>query len=788
MVFPFIFLVCVVLTVYMAVKHDKWKYMLASFVLVALVVLMESGILDTFIDCIVDFLKAKRLQVEFVALLITFILTAAMWNRNRLSKQTDERVRKIKFDYLETIPVAGFIEENVDLQKTGWEKYIKTLSERLAKTRPNGESFALGIAGDWGSGKTTFLNQLRSQLERSFQVIDFNPWVCTDAHVVIAEFFNTLKTNFPKSDKELISDIGHYVRLLTDVDILPKSLASLVEVFSKTSSNSVTALKTEIENKLKKADNRYAVLIDDLDRLQHDELFEILRLIRITASFSNIIFVVTYDRHHIQAMLQQHGISDGSQYVKKIFNTELILPGVEPYTLPMMLNEEIESLLGRESHILATISGAIFQKSNFETYDLLCYLKNFRDVKRFAMAFVTNVTTVESYPPGEFSFTDYFWLEILRYIDNDSYCILRVNPQMFLTLSNQILKVKDVLNVADETKRVLNQLFSSQDGRPQNSIVYMHNFHNYFCYRIQDNKLSHFEFHQLLETNNMSEMQGTVGAIFAQRKLPSLVELIKNISVSQLSTEQEKRNYITLMYAIISSSGYSFISVIKDKMQKCKCASCDLEALTAHAKRLLHDLVHQSSTQQRGYINILLASLHSVCHFNYMDELPVCIDYESIIDDEFLVKESEANLRAILSARNKPLDITNVTTCNSNLRRFLENATVEYETDVTYEPEESHYKCLPFNVLLEYCSQNPSDKLDQFMEPFTFKEYEMTYIEIEDIRCDRLHKIEKIFGSLNNFALFTYKCFTNSEEEKDRWIVENWKIEKPEIIVSNTIE
>lgn len=782
MVFTMILLVCVVLTAYLAVKYDKWKFMLASFVLVTLVVLMESGILDAFIGCMVEILEANRLLIELVAPLFTLCLTAAMWNRDRDRKRTEERERKKKLDYIKSIHVAGFIDENEDLQKTGWEKYVKTLSERLAKTRLEGESFALGIAGVWGSGKTTFLSQLRTELERSFQVVDFNPWVCTDAHVVIAEFFNTLKANLPKRDKELISDIGDYVRLLTDADVLPKPIATLVEVISDTSSSSITALKSEIEKKLKKADNRYAIIIDDLDRLQQDELFEILRLIRITASFSNIIFVVTYDRHHIEAMLHQHGISDGAQYVKKIFNTEIILPSVEPYTLPMMLKEEIETLLGHESQILESISEAIFQNSSFETYDLFFYLKNFRDVKRFAMAFATNVTTVESYSPGEFSFTDYFWLDILRYIDNDTYCTLRVNPQAFLTLSNQILKVKDSLHVAEETQRVLNQLFSSHKGRPQNSIVYMHNFHNYFCYRIQDNKLSQLEFHQLLNIADMSGMQEAVGAIFTQRKLRSLVALINNISVSHLSTDQEKlRNFMTLMFAMIPYKVDRFIFIIKDKMQKSNFISIDSDALTAHAKRLLHDLVLQSSMQQRGYINRLLASLHSVCHYNTNEEDPVCCDYESIIDDVTLVEESEANLRAILSARKQPLDLSNVTATDSNLRRFLENATVEYETDITYEPVESHYRCLPFNVLLEYCFHHPSDKLDRFMEPFAFTEDEMSYAEEEEIRNERLHEIEQVFGCLKNFALFTYKCFTNSEEEKDRWIVEYWKIKKPEL-------
>lgn len=769
--------VIIVIAAYVAIKHEKWKYMLVSTILAIVIVLRGYGILDELVACTGSYVSNYQLSAYLLVAFLTFISTAALWSRNRDKMNKETRERKRKTDYISKIKIAGFVEGDEDLRKTGWEKYIKTLGERLSKTRLCGESFALGIAGDWGSGKTTFLSQLRPELEKSFQVVDFNPWACTDANIVIADFFNTLKAYFPKSDKELLHDINHYVRLLTDADILPKPISALTG-FGGVSSNSLTSLKTQIEERLKRANNRYAIIIDDLDRLQQDELFEILRLIRITASFSNIVFVVTYDRHHIQSMLQQYGISEGLQYVKKIFNTEVILPGVEPYTLPMMLKEEIEKLLGDNSQIPAVIDEAIFHKSSFETYDLLCYLKNFRDVKRFAMAFAANATTVENYSPGEFSFPDFFWLEILRYIDYDTYSTLRVNPSEFLTLSNNFLKVKENLPLAGETQKVLNQLFSTHKGRPQNSIVYMHNFHNYFSYRIQDNKLSQVEFQKFLQIADLNRMKEAVGAIFAQRKQQSLVQLFNNMSVCQLATEQEKLNYITLMFALIPQTSVGFIPIIKDKLQKSNFLTNNSGALKVHVTQLLHDFV-ENGNKQRNYINQLLTNLYSDCYYDSTDEYSIHYNYESIIDDTTLVEESEANLRAIFAARKQLVDITEVTAPSSNLRKFLENATTSYATDVTYQPIESYYKCLPFNALLDYFSQHQSDKLDLFMEPFAFKDDEKADAEDYDVFNSRLHEIEKVFGSLKDFAVFTYKCFTNPDEEKDQWIVNYWKIKRP---------
>lgn len=187
----------------------------------------------------------------------------------------------------------------------------------------------------------------------------------------------------------------------------------------------------------------------------------------------------------------------------------------------------------------------------------------------------------------------------------------------------------------------------------------------------------------------------------------------------------------------------------------------------------------ENGNKQRNYINQLLTNLYSDCYYDSTDEYSIHYNYESIIDDTTLVEESEANLRAIFAARKQLVDITEVTAQSSNLRKFLENATTSYAADVTYQPIELYRKCLPFNALLDYYSQHQSDKLDLFMKPFAFKDDEKADAEDYDVFNSRLHEIEKVFGSLNDFAVFTYRCFTNPDEEKEKWIVNYWKIKRP---------
>ena len=219
----------------------------------------------------------------------------------------------------------------------------------------------------------------------------------------------------------------------------------------------------------------------------------------------------------------------------------------------------------------------------------------------------------------------------------------------------------------------------------------------------------------------------------------------------------------------------NYLNTIKEKLNIYNFSDLDKDTLSEHTKKLIHQIV-QGNKIPRGYINVLLSQLHSRCHYDSCDEQSVCYDYQSIIDDEFLVEESEDNLKTIFASKKDPVNILSVTTSNNGLRLFLENATVDYATDISYNPPTDSYKCLPFGVLLEYFSEHKSDKLNEFMKPFEFEEDEWGLAEDDGYFEQRRNQIEKVFGSLENYKEFTYKCFTNPDEDKDRWIKTYWKI------------
>ena len=59
----------------------------------------------------------------------------------------------------------------------------------MPRDRLKKESLAIGISGNWGSGKTSFLKSMQKRMNADYRVVTFNPWTCTDKEQIISQFF-----------------------------------------------------------------------------------------------------------------------------------------------------------------------------------------------------------------------------------------------------------------------------------------------------------------------------------------------------------------------------------------------------------------------------------------------------------------------------------------------------------------------------------------------------------------------------------------------------------------------
>ena len=187
------------------------------------------------------------------------------------------------------------------------DNYIISLIHNIKKIDVTGESFAIGITSPWGSGKTTFLNQLKVGLQKDVHgciIIQFNPWKSSGKDFIIRDFFRTLQCSLEPYCKEigkLLSTYAAFLLELYDDKLVTKFIKSVI---GKKRCDSLNSLQIRIETILEKIDCPIYIFIDDLDRLDKEEAFEVLKLIRNSASFKRIIYIVAYDKNYLIDILR----------------------------------------------------------------------------------------------------------------------------------------------------------------------------------------------------------------------------------------------------------------------------------------------------------------------------------------------------------------------------------------------------------------------------------------------------------------------------------------------------
>src|SRR5690606_19757630 len=140
-------------------------------------------------------------------------------------------------------------------------------------------------------GKTSFLNILKDRLiQNNNVIIEFNPWLSPNSNSLTTDFFTTLENQLKKhiETNNIILDYGE---ALSKINHNHNPLSYFSHLFNKDVNLNNHFLK--INNVISKINKPLFVLIDDVDRLDNHEVFNLLRMVRNSGNFSRINFIVT---------------------------------------------------------------------------------------------------------------------------------------------------------------------------------------------------------------------------------------------------------------------------------------------------------------------------------------------------------------------------------------------------------------------------------------------------------------------------------------------------------------
>jgi predicted KAP-like P-loop ATPase len=298
------------------------------------------------------------------------------------------------------------VDSNEDLLDRG--KFVEDIYKEIVSF-PFDNSFVFGLFGGWGEGKTSVLNLLKKKFKErdDFLVFDFNPWYFKDKESILKAFYNglerTLSNKFvlPLEFSRTVNKYLHFISFGTNVGL---------GIDFSNKNESAEEMKQRIGSYLKKAKIKVLVVIDDIDRLQPDEVIQVFSLVKCNADLKNTIFVLSFDPLVIERLLQKEFNSD-KQYIEKIIQMPINLPAIPRESIGNFLINEINELLKRMS-ISDDKKKNFYEREFLPTYRT--YISKLFRTLRHAKRYINGLSATLPSIKSEVNLNDFLILEVIR--------------------------------------------------------------------------------------------------------------------------------------------------------------------------------------------------------------------------------------------------------------------------------------------------------------------------------------------------------------------------------------
>jgi predicted KAP-like P-loop ATPase len=414
------------------------------------------------------------------------------------------------------------------------------LSKRIARTiidREMRECIVIGIYGAWGEGKTSVINLIETELklEENILVIKFNPWRYNDENSLLIQFFQKLADSLNKDIITKLEKAGKFIEKYGK--LVPIELPFIGNIGEKAESLGknlkevdTEVLKERVEKIIVETNLKIVILIDDIDRLDKNEIHSIFRLVKLTADFTNTTYILSFDEDMVAAAIgERFGAGNkesGQNFLEKIIQVPITIPVAQPAALNEFCFEMINRILDSNKIELSEneVKRFISEFSN----NLLNKLKT----PRLAVRYVNTLSFSLPLLYGEVNLVDLMLFEAIKIFYPSHYEFIKENPDYFiLSYSNTYSHVKDndkINSVKKELEKLalgltklqnksierllchlfptLNEVLSNYYNHSGNSNDWFKNkriassryFNKYFSYSVIKGELSDVQFESFL--------------------------------------------------------------------------------------------------------------------------------------------------------------------------------------------------------------------------------------------------------------------------------------------------
>jgi predicted KAP-like P-loop ATPase len=353
------------------------------------------------------------------------------------------------------------------LRRADFADRIATVLSELSPRE--GRVFA--IRGGWGFGKSSLKNLVTERLDakKVADWLDFNPWQWGDADTITRALFSQIaarlggdhspgaldraealrrygailtgsgtsikeyagKTSFLSTvvtNASLVAiatgigfelpTVARVAAFLLGASVIVPILGQVILFFAPDRTNdSLDKIRKDLEERLRELDRPLVVFVDDIDRLEPDQIRMLLRQVKANANLPNIVFVLLFQPSIVERALDPVADNDGRAFLEKIVQANFDLPAVPVSMVHQLFAAELEELVGA----YATTANGFSQRRWGNAY-IGCVqpmLRNLRDARRLISSIAVHLPLHVASDVFEVNIVDFLLLETLRVFEPD---------------------------------------------------------------------------------------------------------------------------------------------------------------------------------------------------------------------------------------------------------------------------------------------------------------------------------------------------------------------------------
>lgn len=373
------------------------------------------------------------------------------------------------------------------------KQFAQRLAESILKLNING-AFTIGLYGKWGCGKTSIVNILEQEIESLQEstdeserliVVRFEPWNFSNCDQLLSQFFimfaselKKLSKRFGKKDR-ILNQVGEaletYSEMFSLVEAIPvfgKALSlilhkgtSVIGGNLKNKGKDISSQKQfiiDILNRAKQKHN-FLIIIDDVDRLNNDQIRQIFQLITSIANFPKMRYLVVFDKDVVVKALEKVQEGSGEAYLEKIIQMPIEVPDASKAQINRIMQNNLKEIFEENYH--SPFDFALWKDS----YSFCCepFIKSIRDINRICNALSVKLVGIAP----EVNFMDMTAITTLQIIFPPIYEWIKTDSLYFLDFELFSFKNNESKETTPCKEKIVGKLMSLAYFSDDNNIL-----------------------------------------------------------------------------------------------------------------------------------------------------------------------------------------------------------------------------------------------------------------------------------------------------------------------------